>query len=1397
MGYPFRARPLAVALFALVVTGCGGGGGTDNPTTITAPPVPVLTTVSVSLPSATIQVGQTVTASASGLDQNGAAIGIGTVTWATGSPTIATVSGAGVVTAVAPGQVSITATVNGRTGAASLTVIPVPVATVSLTPATVSLVLGVTQQLSVAILDGGGNALSGRAVTWATSNPAVGTVSSTGVVTGVAVGTTTVTAGVLATATNDGVLRSTASVTVAATGTLRIGTTERLDALVSTGIIDFATGRLNLGLANTNTTLAGTITGTGGTLNKDGTGSLTVTGANSFAGDTILTAGVLRAGSNTAFGVSVLNLNAGRFTSDGSTARTLGNALVLGGGVVLGDTSTYTGALTFSNTFSLGGGVRGITTDSTVNFTGVVSNGGFIKTGPGDVTLTGNNTYSLGTTLSQGTLRAGSNTAFGTGTVTLNAGRVSANSAVARSLANNLVLGADMLLGSTTDTGALTFSGNVDLGAATRTLTIDSAVTIGGIISNGGLTKLGAATLTLTGANSYEGATLISTGVLATVGNGVLRNNSSGYTIAPGATLSVGGLETLDTLTNNGTLLLNGGTVTTGTGNADTSLTGAVTGTGFLVKNGTGALVVTGANSYSGGTTLNTGTLRVTTNTSLGTSPLTLNGGTFTTAAAVNRSLTNTVLFGGDIVFGAASTYTGTLTFSGTTDLGNAVRTLTTNVDTTISGDIDPSSMTRLSGGLIKLGSANLTLSGNNAFKGATTVSAGGLITVGNSRLTNSYSVTVASGATLTVGGNETLNRIFNSGTIVNNGVITSGLATATSLDSVVSGSGAFIKEGAGTLTLNASTTYAAGTTINAGTLLLGAADRLLDAGLLTIDTGGTFDLGGFSETVGAVTLTNGTIANGTLTGTGYAVRAGTVSGILAGTGIAVTKTTSGTVTFSGSNTYSGATTVSAGTLATTGDERIADVSAVSVSLGATLQLGGVETIQTITSAGIITLPNAGSNLVAGSGANYTLGGTISGNGTFTKVGAGNITFSATGVYSYLGGTTVNAGALVYAASNHLVNTAPVTVNGGELRLTAFSDTVGAVKLTGGAITGTTGVLTATAYDLQAGIISANLAGAGAIATKSTAGIVTLSGDNTFTGKFILNAGTIYAGSDTAFGTGQICINDPTIASDSTAARTFANDVLINGELFLGDLVNTGALTFNGPVDLGAAAWTITTYSPATFNGILSNGGFIKDGASSLTLGAINTYLGGTTLNAGTLVAGSATYAFGGAGGTAGLLTINGGSLDASVAATFLPQMAAALAAKNTEIRACAQSLPLMPGAKAATEQDFRTEHLGLILNVKVVAGLTEAVAHVEDYGSHHSDAIITADESAARAFLAQIDSACVYWNASTRFTDGGEFGFGAEVGISTDRLHARGPMGIRELTTWKFEIVGQGQVRG
>ncbi len=113
-----------------------------------------------------------------------------------------------------------------------------------------------------------------------------------------------------------------------------------------------------------------------------------------------------------------------------------------------------------------------------------------------------------------------------------------------------------------------------------------------------------------------------------------------------------------------------------------------------------------------------------------------------------------------------------------------------------------------------------------------------------------------------------------------------------------------------------------------------------------------------------------------------------------------------------------------------------------------------------------------------------------------------------------------------------------------------------------------------------------------------------------------------------------------------------------------------------------------------------------------------------------------------------------------------------------------------------AKPEDYRTEFLDLILAIKVVDSLDAAIAHIEANGSHHSDCIITADESAASHFLAEVDSATVYWNASTRFTDGGEFGFGAEIGISTDKLHARGPMGLEELTTYKYLLRGTGQVR-
>ncbi|MBL7134442.1 MAG: glutamate-5-semialdehyde dehydrogenase [Phycisphaerae bacterium] len=151
--------------------------------------------------------------------------------------------------------------------------------------------------------------------------------------------------------------------------------------------------------------------------------------------------------------------------------------------------------------------------------------------------------------------------------------------------------------------------------------------------------------------------------------------------------------------------------------------------------------------------------------------------------------------------------------------------------------------------------------------------------------------------------------------------------------------------------------------------------------------------------------------------------------------------------------------------------------------------------------------------------------------------------------------------------------------------------------------------------------------------------------------------------------------------------------------------------------------------------------------------------------------------------------------VDKAVAETFLPRIAAKLAEAGVELRGCQASRELAKMA-AAREDDWRTEYLDLILAVKVVAGPEEAIAHINTYGSKHTDAIVTRDVAAAEAFVAGVDSASVMVNTSTRLSDGGVYGLGAEVGISTDKLHARGPMGADDLTTYKWIVIGNGHLR-
>jgi len=148
------------------------------------------------------------------------------------------------------------------------------------------------------------------------------------------------------------------------------------------------------------------------------------------------------------------------------------------------------------------------------------------------------------------------------------------------------------------------------------------------------------------------------------------------------------------------------------------------------------------------------------------------------------------------------------------------------------------------------------------------------------------------------------------------------------------------------------------------------------------------------------------------------------------------------------------------------------------------------------------------------------------------------------------------------------------------------------------------------------------------------------------------------------------------------------------------------------------------------------------------------------------------------------------------IAAAFLPVVAAALGERDVELRCCPRSLEFVENGKPATDEDFRTEYLDLILSIKVIDDLEQAVEHIEEYSSRHTETIVTGDLAAAERFTAAVDSAAVLVNASTRFNDGGEFGLGAEIGISTDKFHARGPCGLRELTSYKYVVHGSGQIR-
>jgi glutamate-5-semialdehyde dehydrogenase len=152
--------------------------------------------------------------------------------------------------------------------------------------------------------------------------------------------------------------------------------------------------------------------------------------------------------------------------------------------------------------------------------------------------------------------------------------------------------------------------------------------------------------------------------------------------------------------------------------------------------------------------------------------------------------------------------------------------------------------------------------------------------------------------------------------------------------------------------------------------------------------------------------------------------------------------------------------------------------------------------------------------------------------------------------------------------------------------------------------------------------------------------------------------------------------------------------------------------------------------------------------------------------------------------------------VSSGIAQRVLPRIAEIFRSKNVEMRGDQATQKLIPGIKKATDNDYYTEWLAPIVSIRVVNGLDEAIEHIAKYGSQHTDAIVAEDRSRAERFLREVDSSSVIWNASTRFADGYEYGLGAEIGISTDKLHARGPVGLEGLTTQKYVVLGHGEIR-
>ncbi|MDV3459202.1 autotransporter-associated beta strand repeat-containing protein [Sphingomonas sp. HF-S4] len=943
-------------------------------------------------------------------------------------------------------------------------------------------------------------------------------------------GTTTVQGGTLA-LEGGRAISDTAAILVGTAGTLKITTAETIGSLAGGGTV-VLDQTLTAGGNNASTSHSGAISGAGG-LVKTGAGTLTLTGTNSYTGGTTITAGTLQGNSNAIQGNVVNN-----------------------------------GTLAFNQ-------------DIDGSFAGTVSGtGGIVKTGAGTLTLTSTNTNTGGTRIADGTLIADVSGALATG------GKVT-------------MTGGTLKLGANQNIGTLSGTGAIDLGISTLDVNVA-----------GGTTRFDGAISGVRGVTQYVGSWAVGSGPAWSTNPVVYSGreaaallfggNASDYAIS---TVSNSGADIDFKAWGSGFAGFNteapvaqdykndagapgyGGTQDFSTYVSDwnrekVNYAFLYTPSGALTKSGAGTLILGGANTYTGATTINGGTLAV-------------DGG---------QAIADT----GAVVIGAAGTFRvisaetiGSLSGNGTVVLGQTLAIGGDNSSTGFAGTIGGA------GGLTKIGTGTLMLSGTNGYAGVTTVDGGTLAVAGGNAIADSGSVVIGGGGTFQVKTAETIGSLSGSGAVrLDQALTLGGNDSSTTYAGAISGTGALVKTGTGTLTLGGTNNYTGGTVIAAGTI---QGDSNAIQGDVTNDGTLVFDQafdGGYA---------------GTVSGTGMLVKAG-----------------SGTLTLSGANTYGGGTLVTSGTLQGDTQSLQGDVTndgvlafaqdfdgayvgsvsgsgaLVKTGLG-TLTLGGtnVYTGGTIIMAGAI---RGDSNAIQGDVANNgTLvfdqgfdgshAGAISGTGTLVKAGSGTLTLS--GANSYSGGTQIASGTLRGDTNSLKGNVA----NNGVL---AF------------------------AQDFD-GAYAGSVSGTGML-VKAGTGTLTLGGTNVYTGGTIIAAGTIRGDSNAVRGD---VANDGTLVFDQAFDGGYAGTVSGSGMLVKagsGTLTLSGANTYGGGTLVTSGTLQGDTHSlqgDVTNEGVLAfaqdfdgayagdlsgTGALVKTGAGAVTLAGSASHSGGTRIDGGVLI---------------------------------------------------------------------------------------------------------------------------------------------------------------------------------